>query len=43
MSTWLPPADLRSHVYIDRAVRGVYAKLGFTPLSAPDRWMALGE
>jgi GNAT superfamily N-acetyltransferase len=39
----LAPYGLRRILLATKDAHGVYAKLGFTALAAPDRWMALGE
>jgi GNAT superfamily N-acetyltransferase len=40
---YLAPSGLRRILLATKDAHGVYAKLGFLPLAAPDRWMALGE
>jgi GNAT superfamily N-acetyltransferase len=40
---YLAPYGLRRILLATKDAHGVYAKLGFLPLAAPDRWMALGE
>jgi GNAT superfamily N-acetyltransferase len=39
----LAPYGLRRILLATADAHGVYAKLGFTPLAAPEKWMALGE
>ncbi|WP_371619153.1 GNAT family N-acetyltransferase [Streptomyces sp. NBC_00454] len=39
----LAPYGLRRILLATGDAHGVYAKVGFEPLAAPDKWMALGE
>jgi len=39
----LAPYGLRRVLLATADAHGVYAKLGFTPLATPAKWMALGE
>jgi GNAT superfamily N-acetyltransferase len=39
----LAPYGLRRILLATADAHGVYAKLGFTPLAEPGKWMALGE
>ena len=39
----LAPDGLRRILLATNDAHGVYAKLGFTPLATPEKWMALGH
>jgi GNAT superfamily N-acetyltransferase len=39
----LAPCGLRRLLLATNDAHGVYAKLGFTPLASPEKWMTLGE
>ncbi|MFC1408876.1 GNAT family N-acetyltransferase [Streptacidiphilus sp. N1-12] len=39
----LAPDGLRRIMLATRDAHAVYAKVGFAPLAAPEKWMALGE
>lgn len=36
---WSQPSGAPAHYDWQRDAHGLYAQYGFTPLSAPDRWM----
>lgn len=40
---YLAPYGLRRILLATADAHGVYAKLGFTPLASPEKWMTLGQ